>query len=412
MTISIFGLGNIGLPMSCMFAQKFKVIGVDINKERVEMVNNGISYLKNEEFFPDILKEVVKKGNLRATTDLEYAAKNSDVNIIIVPLILNDKDEADYSAMDSVVEVIARNLNEEDLIIISTTMPLGGSRRIYEKIKSKTDKKFYFVYAPERTASPHIIRDLTESYEQIIAGIDKESADKAYKIYSKINRKGVIKVSSLETAELIKLLEGIYRNTNIALADEVAKLCDKFNLDFNEIREIFNLVPAYNLHKPTIKIGGHCIPVYPHFVLPYLGNKSLIREGIEIDKEMPKYCVNKIKKTINLKNKKILILGLSYKGNVKEDRFSPAYELIKLLKNEEVEIYCYDPYYTKEEIEEKTKVKYLDIKDLEKMDGIILVTDHDIFRKINFKNLEFVFDGKNFLDKEKIQGIKYLGIGR
>ena len=410
MTISIFGLGNIGLPMSCMFAQKFKVIGADINKERVEMVNKGISYLKNEEFFPEILQEVIKKGNLRATADLEYAAKNSDVKIIIVPLILNDKDEPDYSAIDSVVEVISRNLKEGDLIIISTTMPVGGSRRIYEKIK--TDKKFCFVYAPERTASPHIIRDLTESYEQIIAGIDKESADKAYKIYNTINKKGVIKVSSLETAELIKLLEGIYRNTNIALADEVAKLCDKFNLDFNEIREIFNLVPAYNLHKPTIKIGGHCIPVYPHFVLQYLDNKSLIREGIEIDREMPKYCVNKIKKTINLKNKKILILGLSYKRNVKEDRFSPAYELIKLLKNEQVEIYCYDPYYTKEEIEEKTKVKYLDIKDLEKVDGVIIATDHNEFKNIDFKGIEFVFDGKNFLDKEKIQGIKYLGIGR
>jgi len=168
------------------------------------------------------------------------------------------------------------------------------------------------------------------------------------------------------------------------------------------------------LHKPTIKIGGHCIPVYPHFVLQYLENKSLIRDGIEIDREMPKYCVNKIKKTIELKNKKILILGLSYKGNVKEDRFSPAYELIKLLKNEQVEIYCYDPYYTKEEIEEKTKVKYLDIKDLEKMDGVIIATDHEEFKNIDFKGIKFVFDGKNFLDKEKIQkkGIKYFAIGR
>ena len=414
MTISIFGLGNIGLPMSCMFAQKFKVIGADINQERVEMINKGISYLKNEEFFPQILQEVIKKGNLKATTDLNYAAKNSEVKIIIVPLMIDEKDndKLDFSIIDSVVETITKNLNEGDLIIIATTMPLGGSRRIYNKIKEKTEKHFYLTYAPERTSSPHIIRDLTESYHQIIAGIDEESVKKTKEIYEKINKKGVIAASSLESAELTKLMEGIYRYANIALADEVAKICDKFKIDFKELRKNFNKILAYNLHKPSVKVGGHCIPVYPHFVLPYTEETSLIKDSIKIDRSMPEYCVNKLKEIIYLKNKRILILGLSYKGGVKEDRFSPAYEIINLLKDSK--LYCYDPYYSKEEIEERTGVNYLTPKDLNEMEGIILVTDHKEFKNIDFKGMKFIFDGKNFLDKEKIesQGIKYLGVGR
>ena len=361
------------------------------------------------------MQEVIKKGNLKATTDLVYAVKNSEVKIIIVPLMIDEKDndKLDFRVIDSAIEVIAPNLNENDLIIISTTMPLKSSRKIYEKIKEKTDKKFHLVYAPERTSSPHIIRDLTESYHQIIAGIDEESVEKAKEIYEKINKKGVIVASSLESAELTKLMEGIYRYANIALADEVAKICDKFKLDFNEVRENFNKVPAYNLHKPSAKVGGHCIPVYPHFVLPYTEKPSLIEDSINLDRSMPEYCVNKLRKVIELKNKKILILGLSYKGGVKEDRFSPTYEIIKLLKNE-AELYCYDPYYSKEEIEERTGINYLSLNNLENMDGIILVTDHLEFNSINFKGIKFIFDGKNFLDKEKIikQGIKYLGIGR
>jgi len=414
MTLSIFGLGNIGLPMTCMFAQYYKVIGADIDKGRIEKANKGISYLANEESFPEILQEVIKKGNFEATIDLNYAAKNSNVKIIIVPLLIDEQedDKLDFSIIDSVVETIAKNLNEEDLIIIATTMPLGGSRRIYNKIKEKTEKHFYLTYAPESTASPHIIKDLTESYQQIIAGINEESIKKAEDLYKTINKKGVIIASSLESAELTKLMEGIYRYANIALADEVVKICDKFKIDFKELRENFNRVPAYNLHKPSVKVGGHCIPVYPHFVLPYTEEISLIKDSIKIDRNMPEYCVNKLNDVIDLKNKKILILGLSYKGGVKEDRFSPAYEIINLLKNSK--LYCYDPYYSEDEIKEKTKIGYLNITNLENVDGVILVTDHPEFKSLNLKGINFIFDGKNFLDKEKIerQGIKYLGIGR
>jgi nucleotide sugar dehydrogenase len=240
---------------------------------------------------------------------------------------------------------------------------------------------------------------------------------KAMEIYEKINRKGVILVKNCETAELIKLSGvGLYRYVNIALAAEIAKICEKFDIDYIEVMENTNLIKFYHLHKPTIGIGGHCAPVYPYFVFNQFKEFKLLKDSIKINESLPKRSVELIKKSVgSLKNKKIAVLGLSYKGDVKEDRFSPTYEIIKILKREGAKIFIHDPFYTKEELENKTKAKYIQENELEKMDGVIVATDHKEYKRLDFpKNLMFVFDGKSFLDPEKIteKGIKYLAIGR
>jgi len=422
MKFAIFGLGNIGLPLTCIFASIGKVIATDIDKKKVEMINKGISPLQNEELVPELLKKYVGEKKIEATTDLEYATKNSDVKIIIVPLVIDKNKKPDFSAVISVSEVIGKNLKKEDLVIVSTTMPIGATRNIVGKIlekksKLKAGEDFYLVYAPEQAMNPHVIKDLTENYEQIIGGINKRSAEKAMEIYEKINRKGVILVKNCETAELIKLSGvGLYRYVNIALAAEIAKICEKFDIDYIEVMENTNLIKFYHLHKPTIGIGGHCAPVYPYFVFNQFKEFKLLKDSIKINESLPKRSVELIKKSVgSLKNKKIAVLGLSYKGDVKEDRFSPTYEIIKILKREGAKIFIHDPFYTKEELENKTKAKYIQENELEKMDGVIVATDHKEYKRLDFpKNLMFVFDGKSFLDPEKIteKGIKYLAIGR
>jgi nucleotide sugar dehydrogenase len=227
----------------------------------------------------------------------------------------------------------------------------------------------------------------------------------------------VILVKNCETAELIKLSGvGLYRYVNIALAAEIAKICEKFDIDYIEVMENTNLIKFYHLHKPTIGIGGHCAPVYPYFVFNQFKEFKLLKNSIKINENLPKKSIDLIKKSVgNLKNKKIAVLGLSYRGNVKEDRFSPTYEIIKILKKEGAKIFIHDPFYTKEELENKTKAKYIQENELEKMDGVIVATDHKEYKRLDFpKNLMFVFDGKSFLDPEKIteKGIKYLAIGR
>jgi nucleotide sugar dehydrogenase len=419
---SIFGLGNIGLPLTCIFASIGKVIAADIDEKKVQMINKGISPLPNEENVPELLRKYVEEGRIEATTDLEYAAKNSDIKIIIVPLIIDENKKPDFSAVTSVSETIGKTLKKEDLVIVSTTMPIGATRNFVGKLLEKSSglrmgEDFYLVFAPEQTMNPHVIRDLTKNYEQVIGGVNEKSAEKARIVYEKVNKKGVVVVRNCETAELIKLSGvGLYRYVNIALAAEIAKICEKFNIDFIEVMEKTNLTNLYKLHKPTIGVGGHCLPVYPHLVVSKIDDFSLLKNSIEINEGLPKHSIEIIKKfSGSLVGKKIAILGLSYRGGVKEDRFSPTYEIIKLLKDEGSEAFIHDPFYTKEELEVKTGIKTIDLNELNKVDGIIIATDHQEYKELDLpKNLEFVFDGKSFLDPERVSklGVKYLAVGR
>jgi nucleotide sugar dehydrogenase len=422
MKFAIFGQGHIGIPLTCIFARLGEVIAADKDKKKVELINKGISPLPNEELVSELLRKYVKEKKIEATTNLEYAAKNSDFKIIIVPLMIDKNKKPDFSSIISVSEIIGKYLKKEGLVIVSTTMPIGSTRNVVGKIlekksRLKAGEDFYLVYAPEQAMNPHVIKDLTENYEQIIGGIDRKSAEKAKEIYEKINKKGVIIVRNCETAELIKLSGvGFYRYVNIALASEIAKICEKFDIDYMEVMEKTNLIKFYHLHKPTIGIGGHCTPVYPYFVLNQFKDLKLLSNSIRINENLPTRSIKTIKKFVgSLKKQKIAIFGLSYRGNVKEDRFSPTYEIIKILKKEGAEIFIHDPFYTKEELENKTNAKYIQENELDKMDGIIVATDHEEYKKLDFpKNLKFVFDGKSFLDSRKIseKGIKYLAIGR
>lgn len=422
MKFAVFGLGNIGLPLACIFASIGHVIGADIDEKKVQTINSGTSTLPNEEKVPELLKKYIDEKKIEATADLRYAGRSSDVKIIIIPLLIDDNKKPDFSSIISVSEVIGETLKKEDVVIVSTTMPIGATRSVIGKIlEAKSGMKmgidFYLAYAPEQTMNPHVFRDLTESYEQVIGGVNEKSSEKVKAIYEKLNKKGVHTVRNSETAELIKLSGvGLYRYANIALAAEIAKICERLNIDFKEVMEKTNLVKYYNLHEPTIGIGGHCAPVYPHFIANDIKDLSLLNDSIKINESMPKHAVEIVKSFFGpLNDKKIAVLGLSYRGNIKEDRYSPSYEVIRILKEEGAIVFIHDPRYSKEELERKTASTYIDTNYIKNMDGAIVATDHDEYRNVEFDgNIKFVFDGKSFLDHERIsgKGIKYLAVGR
>lgn len=420
MPIAVYGLGNIGLPLACIFASVDKVIGVDVDKKKVESINQGISPLSDEEKVPALIKKYVNEGKLEATTDFDYAGKTCNIKIVIVPLILNENKNPDFSIIEEVTKKIASTLKKGDLVVVSTTMPVGTTngvvRKILEELSGlKAGEDFYLAHAPERTMNPHVIADITENYRQFIGGINQKSGEIAKQLYEKVCKKGVVLVRNCETAELIKLCEGIYRYVNIALSKEIAEICEKFDVDYLDVMKGTNDIEYYHLHLPTIGVGGLCIPVYPHFIKNE-GISGLVAKSIETNENLPKYSVDMIKKFVgDLSGKKIAILGLTFKEGVKEDRFSPTYELIKILKKENVKLYINDPYYSEDELKIKTGLDVIQLENLNEMDGIILASPLEEFKKLKFSgNIKFVFDGKSFLDKDDIieKGIKYIAIGR
>lgn len=419
--ISVFGLGKVGLPIACVFAEKgFNVIGVDVKKEVVKKINRGISPI-DEPKIPQLVRKLTKKKKLIATTDAAYAVKKSDVSIVIVPtLVKNKKPYLKY--LETAIDEIAKNFEENHLIIISSTLPPGTSLKVTKKLR-KRKKKFGLAHAPERVSSGTVVRDLTGQYPQIIGGLDKESALAAKYLYKSINPR-VIVTSDITTAEMVKLAEMIERDVRIAYANELALICKKIGVDTTEVIKLANTNKPYtHILNPGIGVGGHCVPSYPFFLINKVPKiTKLIREARKVNESMPKEVVKFLLKKarelgLRKEETRIGILGLAYRGNVKEDSNSPVYSLIlELRKKGFKKIFIHDPFFSRKEIEKKTKSKYLRLHDLKKtIDIVILATDHDVYKKIEHflgREIKVVLDGRNFLNSRKIEskGINYLKI--
>lgn len=421
-SISVFGLGKIGLPTACVFGDKgFKVIGVDINDKVVKKINRGISHI-SEPKVPTLVKKLVKTRRLTATTDGAWAVKNSDVSIIIVPITVKDGKPYLKHLLD-VTRVIMKNFEENHLIIISSTLPPGTSLKVYKELK-KTKRKFGLVHAPERVSPGTVIRDLTGQYPQIIGGIDEHSAMAAEALYKTINPRVLI-APNIATAEMVKLAEMVERDVRIAYANELALLCQKLGIDVGEVIKLANTNKPYtHILQPGVGVGGLCIPVYPYFLISKVPRVTrIIRTARKVNESMPKELSKLVLeglKSVDLdaKKAKVGILGLAYKPGVKDDTFSPAYDLVKELKRKGVKnIYLFDPLFTKNEIEEKTSVAYESFEDLvKKSDCLVLVTAHKEFKKVygmlKESKVKVFIDGRNFFEKGKIEskGVRYVSI--
>ena len=389
MRVAVYGLGNVGSALvAALLNAGFEVIGVDIKEKLVKDLNAGRIKSK-EPGVKEAIRKGLKKGLFRATLDGVEASKQSKVKIIIVPVVLDKRNKADLKPLINATKVIAKGLKKGDLVITETTLPIGTTANVVTPLlekgsKLKAGKDFFVAHAPERVYVGRILEDY-KKYKKVVGGINRASGLKAKKFYEKLFPKGVILMENSDAAEAAKIFGILYRNTNIALANELYRICERFGINFWKVREAVNSIGFFHIHKPGIP-GGYCVPVYPHFV-SHLPEAELIRKVLEInEKKMVGYHVKKLEKELRkigkkLKNSKVLILGRSFRAGVKEDAYSASLKFVKALKNKVKALIMYDPLYKKEEME-ALGVKGVDsLKDvIRKVDAVIIANDNRKFR--------------------------------
>jgi UDP-N-acetyl-D-mannosaminuronic acid dehydrogenase len=362
MKIAVIGLGKAGLPLASVIADNgFEVVGVDIDEKKCELINNGINPIPEEAGLDELIKKHGGK-NLIATPKYEDAL-DCKVYIVIVPLFVDEHYNPDFRILETAFRNVGRLLNKGDTVVLETTVPPMTTETLVKKwLEEESGLKlgeFYLAYSPERIMTGYSISRLRE-FPKVIGGVDKESGKKAFEIYKKFIP-NIHLVSSARVAEFIKVIEGCYRDVNIALANELFKIANEIGVDFYEAREHANHEYCH-IHLPSTGVGGHCIPVYPWFLIKEMEKRGkfnyvkLLRISRELNDEMINYWAERIvlecmKINKPLKDVKICIKGITFRKGVKELYHSRNLALAKFLMEKGLNIFVYDEMFNKEEIE-------------------------------------------------------------
>lgn len=424
--ICVVGLGYVGLPLATLLAKKgFKVIGYDINPEVVKRVNSVKPHI-NEPKLREIMASVVGK-KLTATTNSKFALRGSDIMIIVVQTPIDGKKDPDLYAVKKACETVGENLSKGKLVIIESTVPPGATENVLlpllEQNGLKAGEDFYLAYSPERAMPTRTLEELQQN-SRIVGGINQKSALLAKELYSQITS-GEVLTTDITTAEVVKIIENTYRDVNIALANEIALLCEKIGVDVIEAIHLANKHPRVNLHFPGAGVGGHCIPKDPYFLLSKAREFNLKLNVIEAarktNESMPDHIVGMIEHALRkagkkMENSKISILGLAYKGNTNDTRGTPAKKIIYRLKGR-CKVFSHDPFVSADFGENFSN--NLD-EVIENSDCIVIVTDHDVYKHLDLKKIKklakepcIIIDGRRIIDPKTARkyNIEYYGLG-
>lgn len=424
--VGVLGLGYVGLPMAALFAEKgFKVLGGDINKEVVAKINAGESPIK-ESGMEGLISRVAKSGLLSATTDVKRVVKEGDVLLVVVQTPINDDKKPDLTALRNACSTVATRPSGK-LIIIESTMPPGTVREviipILESSGSKGGEDFYLVYSPERAMPTKLLEEI-QSNPRIIGGLNEESSELARLLYSNITT-GELVMSDIGTAEVVKVIENTYRDVNIALANEIAMLCEKLGVDAAKAIEIANKHPRVHLLSPGPGVGGHCIPKDPYFALESARKHGLelkvISSARNVNEDMPKHVLKMVEKALGsagkkLEGSKIAVLGVTYKGDTNDVRGSPSKEIIQSLLPI-ADVFSHDPLATQDFGGKFSNNMEEAVKDA---DCVVVVADHSEYSNLDLERLArlvkkpgVVVDGRRLLDPARVmeKGFAYFGIG-
>lgn len=418
--IGIFGLGHIGLPTAAILANNnIHVLGADVNENTVNNINQGICNFE-EPGLNSLVKDAVKNNYLSATTDLEYVANTCDIIIVIVPTPIFENKKADLTYVISACESIKKGLKKGNLVIIESTVPPETGINVIKPLLEESGlicgEDFYLSYSPERALPNNTIFEMTHN-ARIIGGFNEKSADLTAQLYSYITQGEIIKVKNITSAEMVKLMENTYRDVNIALSNELAKICEKINVNANEVINAANYHPRVNLHTPGPGVGGHCIPIDPYFLIEiaekYGETAKLISDSRLINDSMPDHVLSILSK-FNDGISTVSVLGIAYKGNVDDVRETPSKKLIELLIKNEYKVVAHDPIVKKEVIE-TFNVDSVNYEDSLKSDCIIIMTDHDMYKELKPEQVKdkLVISTKPILDSDKFReaGINFQAIG-
>lgn len=403
----VAGLGYVGLPLAVEMARSgHKVIGFDISAEKVDLINQGTSYIPDVD--KRLMAELVEKGLLEATTDFSRASE-VDAVAICVPTPLDEMKEPDVSFMVSAAEMLAPHLTPDTLVTLESTTYPGTTEEVLQPIIEshglKVGRELALAFSPERV-DPGNPTFQTRNTPKVLGGVDEQSTQAAIAFYSQFLDE-IVPVSTARAAEMAKLLENIFRCVNIALVNELAQLADRMDINIWEVVDAaktkpFGFMPFY----PGPGLGGHCIPIDPFYLSWKAREYDFRTEFIElagkVNENMPYFVVERLMFALNeqkkpLSGSRILVLGVAYKGDIDDMRESPAIKVIDLLGKQNPEIVYHDPYvphYSYDGVE-MDSVELTD-EEIEKADAVLILTAHrnvDYQRVVDHASL--VLDTRN-----------------
>ena len=422
--VAVVGAGKMGLPLAAQFASHgWSVIAVDIDQSVVAAINEGRSHVDEEPGLGDLVAAAHAEGRLRATTDGAAAAREADVVVLIVPVMLDADSRPDHRHMDAATDAIAPGIHAGSLVIYETTLPVGDTRGRYAprleaasglKAEVDGDMGFYVAFSPERLYSGAALRNLA-TYPKLVGGLGPASRDRAAAFYDSVLDAEIVAMSSAEAAEFSKLADTTYRDVNIALANEFAKYAERVGVDIHEVIAAANSQPYSHIHQPGLGVGGHCIPVYPHFLLSRAPELELVDLSRRTNDGQVGVAIKALQQELGgLEGVPVLVLGLTYRHGVHELAYSRALPLIERLTHQGAIVSAYDPLLTPEETARCCATPWT-WGEPGPFRAIITQTGDPLFRGLDpawFPDLEVVFDGRDSLrDVALPPTVAYRGIG-
>jgi nucleotide sugar dehydrogenase len=418
--VAVVGAGKMGLPLCAQFADHgWHVIAVDVQQAVVDAINAGVSHVAEEPGLAELVARAHAGGRLRATTDGTAAARDADVVVLIVPVMLDDEQQPDHRFMDAAVEAIAPGVHAGSLVIFETTLPVGDTRgrfapRLAEVSGLALDEELFVAFSPERLYSGAALRNLA-TYPKLVGGIGPASTARAAAFYDAVLDTEIVAMSSAEAAEFSKLADTTYRDVNIALANEFARYAERVGVDIHEVIAGANSQPYAHLHEPGLGVGGHCIPVYPHFLLSRAPELELVAVARRTNDGQVGLALRTLELAFGgLDGVPVLVLGLTYRHGVKELAYSRALPLLDRLAHAGAVVSAYDPLLTADEIAASGAAPW-EWATSGPFRALITQTADPAFTRLDpswFPDLELVFDGRNSLrDLELPPGVAYRGIG-
>ncbi len=423
MRVAVVGLGHIGLPLAVQYASRgHEVLGIDVARPIVDALNRGESPHRDEQALIDRVPELVAAGRLRATVDDAEGVRAAEAVVVIVPVVVDERREIDFGPIDAATRDIARGLQPETLLIYETTLPVGTTRDRFGPMLEagsglRLDRDFFLAFSPERVLVGRVFADL-QRYPKIVGGTSEQSTRRAVDFYVAVLEPWTEEraVANAETAEMTKLAETTYRDVNIALANEYAQYAARRGIDVLEVIDAANSQPYSHIHAPGVGVGGHCIPVYPHFLFntdPELQLPPLARR---INEGMAGWTVTRIRQRLgSLQDLPVLVLGIAYRADVREDAFSSAFRLRDELLASGARVYGHDPYFGPDHLRQLGFEPWSPESPVP-VRVAVLQAGHDEYRRLDagsIPGLELLVDGRNALDRAAIEaaGVAYEGIG-
>ncbi len=408
--VAVYGLGKMGLPLAAVYAETCSnVIGADIDPDVVAGINRGDCHVQREPGLAELVSETVESGSLRAVESPTEAARDAAIHVVIVPTPITDDDEPDLAILQSVMESIAEGLAPGDLVVVECTVPPRTTRDVLlpmlERESDLTREEFGVAVCPERTSSGRALEDIRGAYPKVVGGVDDESTRVAELVYGELTSNEVIAVPSATTAEAVKVFEGVYRDVNIALANELATMADAADISVNRAIETANTQPFCDIHRPGPGVGGHCIPYYPYFLIrQFEMDFPLLSTAREVNDSMPAFTVEKVGELLedegkSLADSRVLVLGLTYRPGVEETRAAPARPICADLTERGADVFAVDPVLPTADDFEATKLPLEAVGEYD-FDAAVMVTNHDEFADIDWDGFDpmVVVDGRNCLD--------------